>query len=260
MADEFASPTGINWNGYVGQVQYGSDQNMVVMFYNRAVHDKAKSVETGRPSFKDTIMVRIHPPGERLNIVERPATDADKQRFPVQWSQFSQQREQIPDGTPIDLLYPEHPSIGATLRAHGVHTVEQCAGLSGVAIDEIGMGAQQYCNDAQKYIAASNKGVKASQLRHELEDRDSQIRTLKHSVESLQAEVTRLRQANAQSVDLAQVQALIAGQMARPQFPANPQQLDKSFDVQTAQINATHPTGEIAKGATKKRTRARIAT
>jgi hypothetical protein len=241
-------------------VQYGGgDSNMLAMFYTKPKHNPAKSTEEGRPVYEDVVFVRIHPPGERLNIVDRPANANDARRFPTQWAQFQQNKEQVPDGTPIDLLYPDHPSIGAMLRANGVYTIEQCAGLSGPAIDSIGMGAQRYTNDSQKYIQMSEKGVGASKLRHELEERDSQIRTLTHMVETLKSEVERLRDVNAGSVDLAQVQKLIAGQQGRPLYPQGaPKQMLPAFDAQTAQINATHATADIAKASTKKRSRARI--
>src|SRR5574337_1408474 len=105
--DEFASHTGIRWNGNVGTVEYGGgDSKMVVLFYNKARHNPAKSQEAGRPVYDEAVFVKIHPPGERLNIVDRPATVQDQRRFPVQWAQFKENREQIPEGTPIDLLYP----------------------------------------------------------------------------------------------------------------------------------------------------------
>lgn len=259
MPDEFSSATGINWNGHVGTVQYGGgDQSMIAMFYNRPTANPGKSAEAGRPIFEDRVFVRIHPVGERLNIVDRPATTQDQRRFPTQWGQFKDNRQQIPEGTPIDLLYPEHPSIGASLRAGGVHTVEQCAELSGTAIDQLGMGAQRYCNDAQKYIQAANKGVGASQFRKELEERDSQIRTLTHTVDVLKGEVQRLMDANSNNVDLNTIKQLLAGQQLRPTYPANaPKQMSPGFDSQTAMINATHATSDVAKA---KRPRTRIKT
>ena len=73
----------------------------------------AKSAELGRPYSEDQIYVRIHPPGERLNIVDRRANEDDKRRFPQQWHLFSQQKEQHPEGTQIELLYPEYPAVAA---------------------------------------------------------------------------------------------------------------------------------------------------
>lgn len=253
---DFASPTGIQWQGHVGTVQYGGDKNLVVMFYMRPKHHPAKSLEQGRPVYEDVVFVKIHPPGERLNIVDRPATRDDQARYALQWAQFSQNKQQIPDGTPVDLLYPDHPAIAATLRASGVHTIEQCADLSGPAIDSIGMGSQRYVNDAKKYIQASEKGVKASQLRHELDERDGQIRTLTSTVETLKTEVERLRELNLGGDTVAKVQALLAGQQMRPLFPGDaPKQMAVPFDTQTALINATHPTQDVAKAKTRKRAR-----
>lgn len=250
--DEFASPTGINWKGHIGQVQYGTgDRGMVAMFFNKPNLNRAKSAEHGRPIFEDTVFVRIHPPGERLNIVERPAIDADKHRFALQWQQFRDNRQQIPEGTSIDLLYPDQPSVAATLRAAGVHTIEQCAELSGPAIDNVGMGSQKYVNDSKRYIEMANKGVGAAQFRKELDDRDSQIRTLTKTVDKLKNEVERLTSLNSQGVTLETVQQMLSGMQARPQFPVNP---GPGFDAQTAQINATHATSELA----PKRSRARI--
>lgn len=253
------SHSGINWNmaGDVGTAVYGGgDSKMVAIFYNRPMHQQAQSVAEGRPVYKDTPYVRIHPPGERHNIVDRPATQQDASRFPIQWNQYLKGQEQRPDGTPIDLLYPEHPAIAATLRANGVFTVEQCAELSGPAIDNIGMGSQRYSNDAKKYMEVAGRGVKASQLRHELEDRDRQIHTLSRQVEEMKEIIANLQHANMQSTNLEQVQAMIAGAMARPQhMPA------RSFDTSTSMINATHPskaTSKPLKGIVGKKSRVRL--
>src|SRR5438045_2741613 len=152
--DDFLPASGIDWQGEVGLVKYGNDQQ-VVIFYNNSVPNPQKSKEVGRPYNEDKVYIRMHPPGERLNIIDRPANSTDARRFPLQWSQFQQNKEQTVAGTPISLLYPEHPSIGANLRACGVHTIEQCGELSGSAIDQIGMGAQQHCNNAKKYLESA---------------------------------------------------------------------------------------------------------
>jgi hypothetical protein len=260
--DDFAPHTDIKWNGTVGTVQYGGgDRNMVAMFYTKAAHNPAKSADSGRPVYEDKVFVRIHPPGERLNIVDRPATANDQRRFPAQWAQFKENREQIPEGTPVDLLYPDQPSIAAMLRANNVHTVEQLAELSATAIESIGMGTQTYVNNAQKYLQMSNKGMAAAQVRRELEDRDRQIKTMAGTIESLKQQVDKLMEERGQNsgIDLATLQQFIAGQQGRPQYPANaPKQMPQAFDAATAQINATSPTADIVRQKATKRSRARI--
>lgn len=259
--DDFSPHTDIKWNGTVGTVQYGGgDRTMVAMFYTKAAHSPAKSAENGRPVYEDKVFVRIHPPGERLNIVDRPATSADQRRFPTQWAQFKENRQQVPDGTPIDLLYNDQPSVAAMLRSHGVHTVEQLSELSASAIEEIGMGSQTYVNNAVKYLQMSAKGVGASQLRRELEERDRKIFTMTGTIEKLQMQVDKLMQGGggngSTNIDLATLQQFIASQQGRPVHPAGaPKQMPQQFDAATAMINGTSVSSELAK---TKRPRSRI--
>jgi hypothetical protein len=259
--DDFQAHTGIRWQGDVGVVQYGGgDSKQVVMFYMKPVRNPSKSVETGRPYFEDKIFVRIHPPGERLNIVEREASDVDKRRFPMQWAQFRENAPQVSDGTPIDMLFVDKPSIAAALKASGVHTIEQCAELSAHAIETIGMGAQQWVNEATRYMEVANKGVKASQMRAELDSRDREIHSLKHTVDLLTTELANFRENAAKMVTMADVQQMLANQGGggkRGVYPGQ-NQLPQSFDSQAAQINATHITKDLSKKPAPKRTRARI--
>jgi hypothetical protein len=243
MSDFFSTPTNIHWRGTTGIVEYGNDSGMVAIFYNKPVHIPAKSLEEGHPFYEDQVFVRIHPPGERLNIVERRANDQDKRRFPAQWQQFQQNKVQQPDGAAIELLYPEYPSIAAMLRANSVLTIEQCADLSGPAIDNIGMGAQRYVNEAKKWLELAAKGKNVSQMRHELEKRDREIATLTRTVEELKTVVEQAKNNALAGPNLQQLQSLIAGAMQRPQHMPN-----QGFDPQTAMINAS---GEAARPVRK---------
>lgn len=254
MADEFSAPTNIHWRGDTGVVEYGGgDRSMVVMFYNKPVPDPAKARETGKPYFVDKIYMRAHPPGERLNIVDRPATDADKRRWPMQWQQFTQQKEQHPEGAPIELLYPDHPSVAAMMRANNVATIEQCAELSAHAIENIGMGAQRFSNDAKKWLEYANKGASLSQMRHELETRDREIKVLRKSVDELKGLIEEMRTAATQP-NLGQVQAMLAGIMQRPQHMPN-----QTFDAATAMINAAGAATRPAPARQRTRQRPRLA-
>ena len=259
--EDFVPASGIKMLGqWGGEVQYGGgDKTMVVMFYLRPVHNKPRSTEIGRPYFEDKIFVRIHPPGERLNIIEREANDADKKRFPMQWHQFQENRPQLTDGTPIAMLFPGSPSIAAALQASGVHTVEQCAELSAHAIESIGMGAQQWCNEATRYLQVANKGVKASELKAAMDASERENNSLKNKIALLEVELNKLRDHTQNTVSMADVERLIANQGGRALYPDGKRQLNPSFDAQTAQINATHVTHDLAKGTAKKSTSAKRA-
>lgn len=263
--DELQAHSSIKWNGHVGVAQYGGgDTSMVVMFYNRPVRHPAKSVEEGRPIFENKIFVKIHPPGERLNIVDREASDGDKRRFPIQWSQFQQNAPQVSDGTPIEMLFVANPAAAAMLQASGVHTVEQCAKLSAHAIETIGMGAQQWVNEAIRYLEVANKGVKASQMKAAIDEKDREIHSLNHKIDLLQTELNSIREHQSNTVTMETVQQLIANQggQGKRGVYAPGKQLNPNFDAQTAQIAANHATRDLEKAAAKKnakRPRARIA-
>lgn len=245
-ATPFASPSNIHMTGHIGTVEYGGgDRGMVAIFFNKAVHNPAKSMEHGRPVYENQTFIRVHPPGERLNIVERPANDSDRRRWPIQWAQFQQNRQQIPEGTPVDLLYPDHPAIAATLRANNVHTIEQLAELSANAIEAIGMGAQRWVNDGKDFMAKANKGVTITQHRKDLEDRDREIATLKRLIEEQAQQIQMMTSQRAtEGINLMDLQKLLAGLQGRPQFPqqnfGSQQGVPSQFDAATAQINATH--------------------
>lgn len=261
MDDFLPNHNGIQRLGdWGGVAQFGGgDQSMVVMFYQRPVRNPAKSAEGGRPYFENKIYVRIHPPGERLNIVDKEATEIERRRFPQQWAQFQANRPQISDGTPIDMLFAANPAVAEMLKASGVHTVEQCAKLSAHAIESIGMGAQQWANEAVRYMEVADKGVKASQLKKALDDKDQEINTLKHKIDLMQDELTKLRNNQSSAVTMEDVQRLLAGNGGngnRGVFVNNP---NAHFDAQAAQINATHATNDLAKAAkAPKRSRVRI--
>lgn len=257
MDDGLSAHTDIKWQGNVGVAQYGGgDQGQVVLFYIKPIHNPAKSTEEGRPIYTEAVFVKIHPPGERFNIIDRPVKDSDRKRWPQQWALFQQNKEQIPEGTPIGLLYPDHPAVESTLRAHGVFTIEMCAELSGIAIENIGMGAQRYVNDSKKYLEAAKKGVSGSQMRRELEERDREIASLKHTQSLMQAELAQMRELTQRGMNMttADFHRLTAGGQQRPVFP-NEQPRSQHFDPQAAQIAATHPTADLAKAKPKRRAR-----
>jgi len=215
---DFSAHTGIVWNGNVGMVEYGGgSKGQLAIFYHKSVHNPQRSQHEGRPVFEDRVFVRVAPPGERLNIVDRPATRQDQNRWPQQWALFQQNREQTPEGTPIDLLYPEKPAVAATLRANGVMTIETCAELSGNAIDSIGMGAQTWVNAAQKYVQYANRGVAITQHRKDLEERDRQIRVQAQQIEELQGQISQLLSSKSSDArQLSAIQEMLAGAMGKP--------------------------------------------
>ena len=225
--------SGIDWNNAdrtVGTVNF-QDRNTHAIFYLDKKHNPAKSSEHGRPMYDNIVYVRIGNPGERLNVVIRPATDNDKRRFALQWAQFNQSREQRPDGTPLNCLFPENPAIIGMFEGSGVFTVEQLSGLSGNAIENIGMGAQGYVNQAVQYLQNAEKGVRNSQIRKMQDDHDREVSALKHQISEQGKRIDQLIEQQRRGI-ARQHEFDAAGGMERPVH------LSGGFDPQQEQINA----------------------
>src|SRR4051812_13313892 len=83
--------------------QGAGDEKLLVIFYKDIVQDELKSVEAGRPIYRDTDFIRIHVPGDPTNVNVRPASEIDKRRFSVQWGRYLQglKEEDQMTGTPL---------------------------------------------------------------------------------------------------------------------------------------------------------------
>jgi hypothetical protein len=194
-----------------GAVQIGpGDEHMRVIFYKKPVLNAMKSREEGRQVFDAEIFVRSHMPGEeRLQENDRPATDEHKRRWPRQWAAFQQNREYVPDGTPIEHLFPANPEIPAMLRWHGFHTIDLLAKATPVAIETVGMGMSDWIAKAKKYLEEGRRGVDYHKI-EEMEARHArEIRALQNQIGDL---VGRLNEA------LQQGNSLPTGQRVSPEL------------------------------------------
>ncbi len=170
------------------------DSRKNVRFYNKKVPDPDLSAQMGRPMFKETPYVFIQEPGER-DYIDDPLANKPwaPGRFPHQYAQYLKQQDQIPEGTPIDFLFPQHPYIGENLRSMSIHTVEQMAGMQDTGLQNIGMGAFQWRDKAKNYLAIANKGVGAHKLQAELDTRDNTIATMRSQMDEMRTIIDRLK-------------------------------------------------------------------
>lgn len=184
-------PQAIAQRGYGVAAAGPTDDKLIVGFYRKSVLNVAKSKEQGRRICEDHDFVKIMHPGESLNILDRAVIESDKHRWPRQWAQYNQGKQQIPDGIPITLLYPANPSISDMLLGYNIHTVEQLANLSGTAIQTVGMGCQEWVNYAKAYLEKANKGVDFHRFEKENQEKDQEISTLRRQVKDLADQLGR---------------------------------------------------------------------
>jgi hypothetical protein len=139
--------------------------------------------EPNEISREPKLYIRISPPGEFGNVIERPATDRDKKTHARQWEQFERGEPQVVEGEPIEklaALYPNGKKVVAVLEKAGVFTLEQLAGLSGHAIDTLGggMGGQKWVTDGKRLLAEIGKGVSTTDYKRDIERLEARIRAL----------------------------------------------------------------------------------
>lgn len=166
------------------------DENLLVKFYLHPRQNKAKSIEAGRPIFEDVEYIRIMVPGDKDNIVERPARESDRARFPRQYDAFKRGEGDALVGTPLAAW----PSIARSqveeLAFFGVKTVEQLASMSDTQIQKF-MGLRELRTKAKAYIELAAGNAPLEKMQAELESRDATIATMQKQIADLQARIEK---------------------------------------------------------------------
>lgn len=144
-------------------------------FHLGSEKDERESRIAGVPVFKDIHMVRIHIPGQRDEVV-RPATDADKERWPKYWERYEKGITQRPDGVPIGEFATATEAEREALRTMGVQTVEQAAGLG----DDVAakMRIQAIKRKAAEFLKIRNDISKTEQLNKRIAELEKKLEEL----------------------------------------------------------------------------------
>lgn len=154
------------------------DAALHVQFYKHAELNTFKTKVEGRKIFEEYVYVRILMPANRLNIIERRATEEDRRRFRRQFVAFVEKGESLQLGTPLDQV----PNISASqvleLKALKIETVEQLAGMPDATVQLLGTGGQELKQRAIKFL-----------------DRSANAEALSAEVKALREELAALRAA-----------------------------------------------------------------
>ncbi len=214
----------------IAPVNYGPDQNsLIVLFYPKAVLNPLKSQEQGKPVYENKDYVKIQQPGEKLMAIDRPATQDDTRRFSNYWAAYLQKRAQVPEGVPLDLLFPNQPNIPMTLKQFNIHTVEQLSNLSGDALNHVGMGGLDWQEKAKKYLAHAKRGVPHHEFEKKVADLTQQNGLLLQQVQALTARVDEMLVASGERVATRPAPASMTHRQEMPDL--------SKFDPQTSFIN-----------------------
>lgn len=176
-----------------------------VTFETRAVEDRSKSIELGRPAYKDVDFAFITPMGskDRIELIVHEwfkmlETEVKDGRFEQTWlSGYQAAYEawkkglEIPlEGTALRDWPGLSPAIMRTLQDVGIRTVEDVAGMNEEAVGAVGMGARALKQRANDWLMNSKEVGKASEQMSALR---SENENLKVTLETLQKEVAKLK-------------------------------------------------------------------
>ena len=171
------------WNGDVAVM--GSDKSLVPIFYKGTKHNAFKSTQQGVPVYDQVDMLKVFHPGEPLNVPDRPVIESDKYRFRPQWEAYEKGVGQKVSGTPLTALFPHNPEIVKSLEVIHISTVQQLAGLSDTAVQNVMFGLNLK-EQAQKFLNAHD-GAQFHKVQASLAEKDAQIKDLTEKVAVLMA-------------------------------------------------------------------------
>ena len=152
------------------------------LFYMRAVENKARSREEGRPIYEDVPYVKILMPGSK-DYPDRKVRDEDKQRWPRAWAAFESGQENAQGGTPLERWNGLSSARLAELQALNIHTVDQLAEVPDGSLNKLGPDGRKLRDQAQAFIQSA--GVS--------EEMAERVKNLEARIRDLEAENEELR-------------------------------------------------------------------
>jgi len=165
-----------------------ADKNLLVKFYHKSVLDKAQTKEKGHPVHVDKEYIEIRVPGKRDPQTARPATHADKMRFPDHYDRFKNRVSEPETGWPLSEWAAVPRSFVETLAFHNIKTVAQLAGAPDSALAGI-MGGMSYKQKAMDALESAGNSAEIAAKQQEMEAENKQ---LKAKNQELEAKVDKL--------------------------------------------------------------------
>jgi hypothetical protein len=173
--------------------QFAGDETLFVVFYMGVVKNEGRTVEEGRAIFDDVECVRIIVPGDKNNVVDRPAQPSDKQRFSRQYDLFKKgvaEEDQVSGTRLTDWPFLSRAQA-EELRYLGIKTVEQIANVRDDITTKV-PGLVSLKQNAGVWLAKATKSAEAAQFTKRMQEQDSAIANLQSVVQEQAARIEKL--------------------------------------------------------------------
>ena len=168
------------------------DKHVYVKFYIRPVPDQAASDEAGRPIYKDREYVEIRTPGQQNNVVQRPVTDIDRERFRQAYRAFKAGEEEQTIGTPLTECSWITRSQVEELAHLRIRTLEHLAGLDDSVCSRYA-GMYKLKQRAQQMLEQSEKSAPFTKMQSEYEELKNAHAALMDTVKEQSAIIKQLQ-------------------------------------------------------------------
>jgi len=175
--DDFAKPD---------ETRFSMDNKLYVEFFRKPVLQPGESRKEGRAVYKEVDYVRIHVPGDKASVIERPVTQQDEYRFQERYNKWKAGQEEAVTGTPLSALPGMTPSKVEEYKFFKLVTVEQLADAN----DNLGSKFMSFQADKQRakaFMEVARNNAPIEKMNEELQKRDAEIENLRTMVEALQA-------------------------------------------------------------------------
>jgi hypothetical protein len=182
------------------ETRFSADNKLYVEFFRKPVLQPGKSREAGRAVYEEADYVRIHVPGDKSSVIERPLSQQDVFRFQDRYNKWKAGQDEAVTGTPLSALPGMNPSKVEEYKFFKIITVEQLADAN----DNLGgkfMSFQQDKQRAQAFMQVAANNAPIEKMNAELAKRDAELEELRAMVTALQANAKGAKRAVAATAE-----------------------------------------------------------
>lgn len=163
---------------------FEEDAKLHVQFHRVPVLNEYKSAQAGRAVYDEKDFIKIHVPGDKNNVVDRPLDTLDKIRFGDKYEKWKAGQQEAISGTPLSAMPTMTPGKVAEYEYFNIKTIEQLSG----APDNLGQKMMGFNADkarAKAFLDAAAGNAPIEKMNAELAKRDEEIETLKAQMAAL---------------------------------------------------------------------------
>jgi len=172
------------------------DSRLNVRFYQKAVQNNFKTANEGRPIMEMADFILIEVPGNSNLVIDTYAAPEHKDRFPVQWARYQNEKT---DGDIEGTLLHDWPvlnsAVAAELKHFKFYTVEQIAQASDAQLNTLGMSAGMsplsLRDKAKAFLASAKDTALVQQQADELRKRDEELSAVKAQLAELASQMNK---------------------------------------------------------------------